>query len=594
MNKITKNLATIFCVGVLGINAFAQTKNEDFRKTQPAPLANRPVNLPTPFEKTLANGLKIVVIEDKRLPLVSFSLAFRSGEVYDGTGTHGLTSMMTGLLKEGTATRSSKQIADEIEKLGGSVYASASDDNTFVSASSLSQYSTDILKLMADVTLNPSFPQKEIDLAKQNTIQGLDSQRADPSFLANEQFSKEIWGSHPYGIVSPTKETISAITREKLVDFHKKMFIPNNALLVVSGDVDKLKITAEIEKLFGGWQKGTAVAPNFALPTEKTGRAITVVHRDGSSQSNIVLGNLAIKRTDPDYFPMLVLNQVYGGGSSARLFMNIREEKGYTYGAYSNFDTRRLAGLFSSSAEVRNEVTGASLKEFFYEMERIRTTPVPEKELADAKNYLTGVFPLQIETQEALLNRILSNKLNDLPENYLQTYRDKINAVTPADVQRVANKYITPDKVSVVIVGDGAEIIKQVKPYSTNIKLFDTNGKALEMAKFENAANAPKANVAGKWQLSMSAMGQTLPVSLELKEDGDKITGTMESPIGKGTLENAKISGNKFTASSKITFQGQNLELKFVGTVEGDDMKGTVDTGFPGAPPFPFSGKRSK
>jgi zinc protease len=588
---ISKLTCTLFVISlVTGI--FGQT-NEDFRKTAPAALAPRPFVLPAPFQTVLPNGLKIVVIEDKRLPMVNFRLSFKTGEIFDPKDSLGLTSMVTGLLKEGTSSRSSKQIAQEIENLGGSVFAGASDDNTTVSASALSKYSSEILKLMADVTLNPSFPENEIKLAKTNTLQGLDAQRAQPSFLADEAKSKILWGDHPYGVVSPTKDTVSAINRDKIVNFHKQMFIPNNAVLVIVGNVDKVKITAEIKGLFGTWKKGTAPAANFAVPPTRTEKTLTIIDRPGSSQSTISMGNLAINRNNPDYFPMLVLNQVYGGGASARLFMNIREAKGYTYGAYSDFDTRRLAGSFGASSDVRNEVTGASLKEFFFEMNRLRTEPVLAKELIDTKSYLTGVFPLQMETQNGLLGQFMNIQLNGLPVNYLQTYRDKINAVTAADIQRVANKYVQPDKIAMVIVGDTGEILKQVTPYSSKIEIFDADGKKLDIASFNKPASGGPVNANGKWNLKMSAMGQNLDVNLDLKQEGEKVSGEMSSPIGKGAIEEGKLNGNKFTGNAKVSFQGQPVTLKIAGTIDGDNMKGTVDSGFPGAPAFAFSGKRA-
>jgi zinc protease len=593
MTKFTSKLTSGLFILTLLTSVFGQT-NEDFRKTAPAPLAPRPFVLPTPFETVLPNGLKVVVIEDKRLPLVNFQLAIPGGEIRDPKDSLGITSMVTGLLKEGTKTRSSKQIAQEIENIGGSIFAGASDDNTTVSASALSTYSSDILKLLADVTLNPSFPENEIKLAKDNTLQGLEAQRAQPGFLADEAKSKILWGDHPYGIVSPTKETVSSITREKLADFHKQMMIPNNAVLVIVGSVDKVKITAEVKALFGSWKKGPNLTYKLATPPTRTEKTLTIIDRPGSSQSTITMGNLAISRNDPDYFPMMVLNQVYGGGASARLFMNIREAKGYTYGAYSDFDTRRMAGSFGSSADVRNEVTGASLKEFFFEMNRLRTETVPAKELTDTKSYLTGVFPLQLETQNGLLGQFTNIQLNNLPANYLQTYRDKINAVTAADIQRVANKYVQPDKIAVVIVGDTGEILNQVKPYSSKIEIFDANGKKLDIASFNQPANTGSpANANGKWDLKMNAMGQNLDVTLDLKQDGDKVSGEMNSMLGKGTVEGGKISGNKLTATAKTTFQGQALNLKISGTIDGDNMKGSIDSGFPGAPAFSFAGKRS-
>ncbi len=593
--KIVKKLSIVlFCAVALFSNTFAQkTMNEDFRKTAPAPLAPRPINLPQPFEKVLANGLKVIVIEDKRLPVVNFRLAFRSGNVNEPKDSIGITSMVTGLLKEGTTTRTSKQIAEEIEKIGGSIGANAGDDNTTISATALSQYTDTILELMADVTLNPSFPQSEIDLQKQNTIQGLEFQRSDAGFLAGEQMAKILYGNHPYSIVSPSKESVSGITREKLVAFHKQILNANNGLMIVVGNVDRTKIVGQIEKLFGKMTKGAVAKTEFPAPPVRAEKTLTLVDRPGSAQSNIILSNLAIKRNDADFFPLLVLNQVYGGGASARLFMNIREDKGYTYGAYSDFDTRRLAGSFGSNAEVRTPVTGASLKEFFYEINRIRTDAVPKQELEDAKSFLTGVFPLKIETQEGLLGQFLNIQLNDLPPTYLQTYRDNVTAVTAADVQRVANKYLQPDKIAIVIVGDVGEILEQVKPYSSKIDVFDTDGKKMDIADFgKTAATGAAANVNGKWTLSVNAMGQTLPVTLDLTQDGDKISGSMNSPLGSSALSDVKLAGNKLSASADVNFQGQPLTLKITGTVDADGMKGNVDAGIPGAPAFAFTGKR--
>ncbi len=589
---ISKLTSGIFILTLL-TSVFGQT-NEDFRKIAPAPLAPRPFVLPMPFETVLPNGLKVVVIEDKRLPLVNFQLAIPGGGSREPRESIGITSMVTDLLKEGTKTRSSKQIAQEIENIGGLVFAFSNDDNTVVSASALSKYASDVLKLMADVTLNPSFPENEVKLFKNSLLQGLEAQRAAPSFLANEAKAKVLWGDHPYGIVSPTKETISSIDRDKIAAYHKQAMIPNNAVLVIVGNVDKVKITAEMKALFGSWKKGENPVTKFAAPPVRTERTLTIIDRPGSSQSTVTMGNIAIERNNSDYFPMLVLNQIYGSGASSRLFTNIREKKGYTYGAYSDFDTRRLAGSFGAGADVRNEVTGASLKEFFFEMERIRKETVPTKELSDAKGYLTGIFPLQVETQNGLLGQFINIQLNKLPANYLQTYRDKINAVTSADIQRVANKYIQPDKIALVIVGDTSEILNQVKPYSSKIDIFDANGKKLDVASFNQpVTGGSPANANGKWDLKMNAMGQNLDVVLDLKQEGDKVSGEMNSMLGKGTVEGGKLSGNKFTGSAKVSFQGQPLTLKISGTIDGDNMKGSIDSGFPGAPAFSFAGKRS-
>ena len=258
MKKILKLLAFASLISAFGISIFAQkTMNEDFRKTAPAPLAPKSFEIPKPFETVLPNGLKVVIFEDKRLPLVSYRLAFKTGDINDPKDSIGLTSAMTSMLNEGTKTRTSKQLAEEIERLGANISASATEDNTIVAASALSLYSSDVLKLMADMVLNPTFPESELALYKKNTIENLKFQRSQPAFLADEQISKILYGTHPYSIASPTAADIEKITREKLVEFHEKMFVPNNATLIVVGDVNRETLLKEIKETFGNWKKGT-------------------------------------------------------------------------------------------------------------------------------------------------------------------------------------------------------------------------------------------------------------------------------------------------------------------------------------------------
>src|SRR5260370_11258960 len=453
------------------------THVEDFRRTMPAPLAPRPLNLPEASETTLSNGLRLVIVEDRRLPLLSVRLAFRTGDSYDPEDQPGLSDMMTHLINEGTETRTSKQIAEEVERLGATLSAGAGSDFTTVAASALSIYADEILELLADVTLRPSFPQNEVDLARENTKQLLIQQRAQPSFLASEMVAKVIYGDHPYARISPTPESLDAMTREGLAIFHKSTFRPNNAVMIVVGDVQHDDLIDRLGKLFADWQPGEPPIANFPQVPERAARAAYMVDRPGSAQSNIVIANPGIARTSPDYFPMLLMQTILGANASSRLFMKLREEKGYTYGAYSSLDARRAAGSFRASAEVRTPVTGASLTEFFYELERIRTEEVTEKELADAKSYLTGVFPIRIETQEGTVEQLVNIRMINLPEDYLHTYRDRVSAVTTDEILRVAEQYVTPDRAAIVIVGDAGEIISQVEPFAKELEFFDTEGR---------------------------------------------------------------------------------------------------------------------
>jgi len=449
---------------------------ETFRRQMPPPLASRPLNLPDAFSATLANGLGLVLIEDRRLPLISFRLAFRSGDANDPENLPGLSDMMSHLLSEGTETRTSRQIAEEIERLGAALSVGSTSDFSTVAASSLSIYADEVLELLADVTLRSTFPQNEVDLARENTKQLLIQQRAQPNFLASERMAKVIFGAHPYSSISPTEEMLDALTRDDLLSFRVSTFIPNNAELIVIGDFEHDALMARIEALFAGWSPGDSSRILWPALPKRTARTIYLVDRPGSAQSNIVIANEAITRTSPDYFPMLLMHTILGANASSRLFMNLREHKGYTYGAYSNLDARRLAGTFRATAEVRTAVTGASLHEFFYELNHIRNDAVSDEEITNAKSYLSGVFPIRIETQDGLIDQLVNIKMFDLPDDYLRTYRDQVNAVSTAEIQAVARKYVTPDDAAIVIVGDAAEITEQVKPYSDKIEVYDTEG----------------------------------------------------------------------------------------------------------------------
>ena len=448
----------------------------DFRKTAPTPLAPVSFDIPQAHQATLANGLRVIVFEDSRLPLVSFRLALNCGDINDPAGATGMTSAMTSMLTEGTENYTSLQLAEKVERLGSGISASSSDDFTIVSASALSLYSSEILGLLAEVVLRPTFPEDELDLYRRNTVENLKFQRSQPGFLAGEQAARLIYGEHPYSKVSPNADDIEQLDRDKLAKFHAKTFIPNNAMFIVVGDVKLDEFIAEMNEQFGEWQQGSIAIHEFAPPPKRNDHSLTIVDRQGSAQSNIVITNLGVKRTDLDYFPLIVMNQVLGAGASSRVFMNLREEKGYTYGAYTRLGAKKLAGDFEATAEVRTAVTGDSLKEFFYELERIRDEKVNDEELADAKNFLTGVFPIRAETQEGLTNLIVNQHLYGLPDDYLQTYRENVDAVTIDDVQRVAVKHIRPDEMAIVIVGDAGEVLPQAKEYAGTVEIFDTEG----------------------------------------------------------------------------------------------------------------------
>ncbi len=446
------------------------------RSIAPAPLAPVQFNIPHPVRTTLPNGLKTVLFTDERVPLVSYRLAFFRGDAQDPENSTGLTSATASMLAEGTEKYSSRELAEKIERLGASLGASASDDFTIISASALSMYGDEILSLMAEILFRPTFPESELDLYKRNALENLKYQRSQPNFLANEQSSRLIYGSHPYATVSPKATDYEKLEREMLVDFHASAFQPDDAVLLVVGDVEQDALTRDVEDLFGDWPNTNAEQLSFTSIPKRRERTLTIVDRPGSAQANIVLANAAIPRNHPDHFSATVMNQVLGAGASSRVFMNLREEKGYTYGAYTRLDAKKMGGDFEATAEVRTAVTGDSLKEFFFELNRIRDEKVSADELADAKSYLTGVFPIRAETQEGLTGLIANQVLYNLPEDYLQTYREHIDSVTVEDVQRVANAYVEPEKLAMVIVGDAKEILPQAKSYTETVEILDTFG----------------------------------------------------------------------------------------------------------------------
>ena len=558
---------------------------EPFRSQAPPPLQPHPITIPAPREIVLSNGLTLVIVEDHRLPLVSFRLAFRVGGAFDPPELPGLTDLLAGLLPEGTESKTSREIADEVARIGASLSAGANSDYTIVAASALAPFNDQILELMADVVLHPSFPENEVELAKQNTKESLRQQRAQPSFLASEMVSRVMFGDHPYSVVAPTPESIDRSSRDEFVRFHRRKFVPNSAVFIIVGDVRYDDVVRRVESLFSTWEPGEELVTNFPAPPVRTRRTAYVIDRHGSAQSNIVIANSGITRTSPDYFPLLLMHTVLGANASSRLFMNLREEKGYTYGAYSNLDARRTAGTFRATAEVRTPVTGDSLKEFFYELNRIRNERVSEKEIADAKSYLTGVFPIRLETQEGLTDQLVQIKMLRLPDDYLQLYRDRVQAVTLDDIQRVAQTYVKPDEAALIVVGDGSAVLDQIRPYCEDIEIYSTSGKRKQVD-----ASVPTDPV-GSWSIELETpLGQNIPATLTISRDGENFAGRFSSQLGEADLGKIEIHDNSFRASTSVEMDGHSVPVQISGSFEGDHAEGLVT--LEDSPAIPFSGNK--
>ena len=436
------------------------------------------VKLPKAYETKLSNGLQVIVLEQHKLPTFAMQMVVLSGGLADPADQHGAAQYTASLLREGTRTRNSKQIAEQADSLGATLGANAglSSPTSTVTASGLTDNFDQIMELFSDVILNPSFPADEFNKFKTRALAQLRFQRSNPSFLANEMFARVIYGSHPAARVSLNADEIQKLTPDVLQKFHAAHYRPNNAIFAVVGDVNPEEMVAKLEKTFGSWQRGE-VPPTTIPKVSETGSAkIYLVNRPSSVQTNLILGNLAIDRTDPDYYAIDVMNQVVGGGASARLFLNLREDKGYTYGAYSGFTATKYKGYFRANTEVRTEVTKGSMDELMYEIKRIRDEKVPEEEFDRAKRTIIGGFALQLESPQALLNNIITQKLFGLPADYWDTYTQKIAAITPDDVQRVARKYVDLSRLQIVAVGDASKIAEVLRQYGT-VEVYDTEGR---------------------------------------------------------------------------------------------------------------------
>ncbi|HEX5876694.1 MAG TPA: pitrilysin family protein [Pyrinomonadaceae bacterium] len=450
------------------------------QKTPPPPGAARPLNLPKITEKKLPNGLTVVLAPLPNVPKISSILTFRAATTASDRVAHpGIAQIAASVANEGTDTRTSKQLKEELRSIGGTLSLGSDADSTTMSASSLSEFSAKLFELMSDVAQRPSFPETEVKLAQENIIQQIRGARADPGFLVNERFQKAVFGDHPYGFVLPDEKSINALTPKHLKEFVTKYYIPNASHLIVVGDIEIEKTFAEIEKAFGSWKSGT-VPPDENPPVPKREkRQIHFVNRPGSIQSGIYIGNASIPRKDKDYFAIRTADTIYGGSFYSRLTRNIRESKGYTYSPFSFSNTRAKTGSFLAGAFVRNEVTGPTLLELFYELDRMRVLPVSDEELSAAKEYSNGNFSVELASQFGLAGRINSVYTYDLDKNFINDFRPKIEALTPADIQRAAARYFDTYRAAIVIVGDWEKVKDQVTPFG-DVTMYDAEGNKIQ------------------------------------------------------------------------------------------------------------------
>ncbi|HXH38055.1 MAG TPA: pitrilysin family protein [Thermoanaerobaculia bacterium] len=440
------------------ISAFAQT-------APPPPGPSRPINWPAIAESKLGNGMTVVLVPLHNVPKITAVLTLLAGRGTAYKTQPGVAQLAARVANEGTTTRTSLQIKQDLRSIGGALSIGVDNDATSMTASSLAEFAPKLLDLVSDVVRHPTYPQSEVALAKANYAQEIEEQRSTPDFLAQEQLDKALFGAHPYGFTVPPPAAIRKVTRDALKSFAAAWYVPNNAILVIVGDFDAASMHSDVERSFGSWKRAPLPPePKLVLPVRQK-RQIYVIDRPGSVQSTILIGAPAPQRRSPDYIPLRTANMIYGGAFYSRLTRNIREGKGYTYSPFSTADLRRAAGAFEAGASVRNEVTGPTILEMLYELDRMRVEPVTAEELESAKTYSIGGMELELEAQASLATRISTIYVDELSRDFLQTFRDHVTALTTADIQHSAARYFDTYRGAIVVVGDYKQIKDQIAPF---------------------------------------------------------------------------------------------------------------------------------
>jgi zinc protease len=455
--------------------------DEPWRNQVPRAGAAKPLQLATPASATLPNGLTLILSERRGLPIVAANLVLKTGSDANPLDKPGMANFVAAMLDEGTAKRNALQIADDVSKLGATLSTGSSMDATTISARSLTKNFPATLDILADVTLNPSFPAEEIERQRASRLAGLVQQRDNPAQVAAQVTAAALYGfKHPYGYSEVgTESSVKAMSRDDMVAFWKQNFVPNNAALVVAGDISMNDLRALAEKSFGSWQRGTPATPSLGAPTTTPARVV-LVDKPGSPQTQVRVAAIGAARSTPDFRPMQVMNLALGGLFSSRINMNLREQHGYTYGASSQFSFRRAPGPFQVASGVRTDVTGPAVSEIFKEVRGMVDQPVSAEELKKAKDSLSNSLPGAFESSANAVNNFSNVFIYDLGLDYYSRYAEQVNAVTPEQTLAAAKKYLVPNGMVVVAVGDRAKIEPQLRKLALGeVEVRDTEGRPL-------------------------------------------------------------------------------------------------------------------
>lgn len=423
----------------------------------------KPFTLPTVEEFTLPNGLRVVLVPYGIIPKLVVELDIKCGNMNETERTQGLSDFVSDALKGGTKSRTSKQLAESFQAIGGSLGTFARYNSSAIAADALSEFAEQLVALIADVAMNPTFPEEEVKIARDNYVQNLKIQKSTPQTQAALKFYAVLFGKdHPYSRPSADEGVVAGYTRADVEKFYREHYVPNDSFLFVVGTFDAAKVRSAVRKSFESWKKGKVDEIKFPPLPSYDNRKVYLVNRPGAVQSTLMVGNLVPNIKSPDYLPMVVANSILGGSFNSRITANIREQKGYTYSPFSTINSYVGTAMFYEQADVRTDVTTPSLVEIFKEFDRMHSEPVTDEELQGAKNFLLGLFPISMQTSGGLLNRLRDVHLYDLPKDYLAQYVPTIEKVTKKDVQAMADKHFYSKNAVVVVVGDEEKVKKDL------------------------------------------------------------------------------------------------------------------------------------
>ena len=466
MNRGLKMKTLLVLTATLALSiapSFAQQK-----QTPPTGGPPKPFTVPAHEAYNLRNGMKVTLVPYGNLPKVTMSLVVRTGNLNEPPDLPGLADLVGKLMKEGTTTKTSKQIAEESARMGGAMTINVGPDESDITADTLSDFGPKAVALIADVAQHPSFPESELPRLKNDALRQVTIARSTPQTMALERFRKLLYGDHPYGTVFATPDSIAKVRLADIQNYYGENFGAARARLYVAGRFDTAEMKRAIEASFGGWANGAP--PRNNVPKVKPRHVLDLTDRPGAAQSTLLLGMPVPDATSAEAIPLIVTNAILGGSFGSRITSNIREQKGYTYSPRSEISRRYHDAYWAESADVTTQYTGASLKEIFAEIDRLAKEPPTDAELKGIQSYLSGLFVIQNSSRGALIGQLRVVDLQGLGENYLSTYVQKVNAVTPAQVQKITAEYIKPDQLTIVVAGDKTKISEQLLPFTPGAK----------------------------------------------------------------------------------------------------------------------------